>query len=124
MNNLIAGAGNSFNGNITNPTLGDKINIQLGGGSDVAFLSGLVSKGVGLIFIFGAVGFFFMFVWGAVSWILSGGDKAHVEAAKGRITNAFLGLVLLFASIAIVQLIEFFFGIDILLIDIGPLLIQ
>lgn len=123
-NTLLAGAGNPFTGTLTNPALGNDLNTKLGIGTDVNFLSGLISKGVGIIFIIGTVGFFFMLVSGAVSWILSGGDKAHVESAKGRITNAFLGLILLFASIAIVKLIEFFFGIDILLIDIGPLLIQ
>jgi hypothetical protein len=67
---------------------------------------------------------FFMFIWGAVSWILSGGDKAKIESAKGKITSALVGLVLMIATFAIVKLIETFFGINILSIDIGPLVIQ
>ena len=65
-----------------------------------------------------------MLLWGAISWILSGGDKAGLESAKGRITNAIVGFVLLIGTFAIVKLIETFFGIDILSIDIGPLVIQ
>lgn len=105
--------------NITNPVLG---NLNSLSGQD--FVSQFLPKAIGLLFVFGGIAFFFMLVWGAVSWILSGGDKAHLESAKGRITNAIIGLVLLIASIAIVKLIEAFFGIDILSIDIGPLVIQ
>lgn len=105
---------------VTNPLLGDNLN-SLSGES---FIGQFIPKAIGLLFVFGGLAFFFMFLWGAISWILSGGDKAHVEAAKGRITNALIGLVLLIMSIAIIKLIERFFGIDILLIDIGPLVIQ
>lgn len=104
---------------VKNPILG---NLNSLSGAD--FLSQFIPKAIGLLFVFGGLAFFFMFLWGAISWILSGGDKAHVENAKGRITNALIGLVLLIMSIAIIKLIEKFFGIDILLIDIGPLVIQ
>lgn len=93
-----------------------------GGGS--AFLNLILPSFIGMIFVVGIVSFMFIFLVGAVSWILSGGDKAHVESAKAKITNALIGIVLLFSSIAVVKLVEFFFGIDILLIDIGPLVIQ
>ena len=112
----------SDNFGITNPALG-KLN-DLGGADGIGFFSKLIPSLVGLLFIFGALAFFFMLLWGAVSYILSGGDKAHVENARGRITNALVGFVLLIGSFAIVKLIETFFGIDILLIDIGPLVIQ
>lgn len=107
--------------NITNPFLKGSSLENLDG---QGFLSQFIPRIIGWIFAFGAIAFFFMFVWGAISWILSGGDKAHVEAAKGRITNALVGIVLLITSIALIKLIEKFFGIDILLIDIGPLVIQ
>jgi hypothetical protein len=87
------------------------------------FLVAVVPKFVGLLMVFGSAVFFFMFLWGAISWILSGGDKAHVEAAKNRITNALIGFVLMIAVFAIAKLIKTFFNIDILSIDIGPLVI-
>ena len=107
-------------GDIKNPLLGD----SLGSLTGVDFLSKFIPKAIGLLFVFGALAFFFMFLWGAISMILSAGDKAHVEAAKGRITSAFVGFILMVATFAVVKLIETFFGIDILLIDIGPLVIQ
>ncbi|EKE06402.1 MAG: hypothetical protein ACD_19C00014G0016 [uncultured bacterium] len=121
MNRLLAGGDQG----ITNPIFGGAYQTLLGqtdGGS--GFISLILPKFIGLLFVFGALAFFFMFIWGAITWILSGGDKAHVENARGRITNAIVGFVLLIGSFAIVKLIEAFFGIDILLIDIGPLIIQ
>lgn len=105
---------------VTNPLLGDGLN-SLSGES---FIGQFIPKTIGLLFVFGALAFFFMFLWGAISWILSGGDKAHVESAKGRITSALVGLVLMVSVFAIVGLIETFFNINILSIDIGPLVIQ
>ncbi len=105
---------------VKNPLLGDNLSALSGEN----FLGQLLPKTIGLLFVFGSLAFFFMFLWGAISWILSGGDKAHVENAKGRITNALIGLVLMVSTFAIVKLIEAFFNINILLIDIGPLVIQ
>lgn len=121
-NNLLAG-GTVIDGKITNPALGDILNSKLTVSPEIYFQE-LIPKGIGWLFVFGGVSFFFMLVWGAVSWILSGGDKAHLESAKARITNAIIGLLLLVGAFAIVKLIERFFGINILSIDIGPLIIQ
>lgn len=124
-NNLLAGGGSS--GIITNPLFKNTVfegisqNAAVGGS---VFLGLIVPKLVGLLLVFGGVSFFFMFLWGAVSWILSGGDKAHVESARSRITSALVGLILMISVFAIVGLIESFFKINILSIDIGPLVIQ
>ena len=124
MHNYLA-AGSNPQGRITNPIFSN---------SNVGLLESVLDKGqflsifiprfVGITFVVGALAFFFMFLWGAVNWILSGGDKAHVESAKGRITNAIVGFILMVGVFAIIKLIEAFFGIDILLIDIGSLVIQ
>lgn len=122
-NYLLAGAGGNFEGKISNPALGARLSSMLVNMPDF-FFTDLIGRTIGLIFVIGAIAFFFMFLWGAVNWILSGGDKAHVESAKGRITNAIVGFILMVGVFAIVKLIEAFFGIDILLIDIGSLVIQ
>jgi len=105
---------------IKNPILGDSLNSLTGQG----FLSKVIPTAIGLIYVFGFIFFVFMFLWGAVSYILSGGDKGSVEAAKGRLTNALVGIILLLSTMAIVKIVEVFFGINILSIDIGPLVIQ
>ena len=121
-NNLLAG-GVTIDGKITNPAIGDRLNSMLVM-DPTYFFEELIPNGIGLLFVFGGLAFFFMFVWGAISWILSGGDKAGVESAKNKITNSLIGMALMVGIFAIVNLIENFFGISILSIDIGPLIIQ
>lgn len=123
MNNLLAGANSPT---VTNPLFGTSVFSNLIGDSQGGsiFLGMVIPRLVGFIFVAGSTIFFFMLLWGAVSWILSGGDKAHIEAAKGRLTNAVVGMILLVGSFAIIKFIEIFFGINILLIDIGLLVIQ
>lgn len=123
MQNTLLAGGTVIEGKITNPTLGNILNSKLTVEPSIYFQE-LIPRGVGWLFVFGSLAFFFMFIWGAVTWILSGGDKAGVESARNKITNALIGFVLMIGSFAIIKLIETFFGIDILLIDIGPLIIQ
>lgn len=106
-------------GRITNPILGN-LQKQTGQGFFAAFLPAAVS----VAFIIGALLFFAYFVWGAIEWIISGGDKQKLESARSRITNALIGLVILFASFAIITLIQNFFHISILTLDISKLIIQ
>lgn len=108
---------------IKNPALGGTLNSLLQQGGS-AFFSQLIPAAVGLGFLIGAIIFFFMLVVGAIAWISSGGDKQALEAARSRITNALIGIIILFASYAIISLIEAFFHINILTLDIGPLVIQ
>jgi hypothetical protein len=55
---------------------------------------------------------FLYLVMGGVEWITSGGDKAHVENAQKRITNAIIGLAIVAASWAIWRIVKVFFGLD------------
>lgn len=74
----------------------------------------LVTGFIRLTLIIAAIIFFFILVIGGIRWILSGGDKAATEAARSQITAALVGLVIVFAAWAIIQLINTLFGINIL----------
>jgi len=74
----------------------------------------LISGAIQLILVVAAVLFFFWLVLGGIKWITSGGDKGATEAAKAQITAAIVGLVIVFVTWAIIQLIQIFFNIDIL----------
>lgn len=74
----------------------------------------LISNGITLLMIVAAIATFFYLVWGGLEWITSGGEKAGTEAAKSKITNAFIGLVIVFSAWAIMGVFEKFFGIKIL----------
>jgi len=119
------GRAGSGNGIINNPATGTTLqNAVANGSGPIPFLSTILTNLVTLTFIVGSVIFFFMLVSGAIQWIASGGDKQGLEAAKGRISNAIIGIVILLSTFAVIKLIEIFFGIKILTIDIGPLVIQ
>lgn len=76
-------------------------------------IGGIISALIRLVLVVAALVFFFILVIGGIKWIASGGDKAQTEAARNQITAALVGLVIVFAAWAIVQLINTFFGINI-----------
>ena len=73
----------------------------------------IISGAISLVLIVVTVVFFFILVLGGLKWITSGGDEKKVAAARGQITNALIGLAIVFASWAIIKLIEAVFGITI-----------
>ncbi|MFA6602854.1 MAG: pilin [Candidatus Shapirobacteria bacterium] len=81
----------------------------------------LVSGAISLIMLVVALVFFFMLVWGGLKWVMSQGDSKNVEAARNQITNALIGLAIVFASWAIVRLIETIFGVSILNLKVPTL---
>jgi hypothetical protein len=95
---------------ITNPALGE--NVRNFSGTE--FFNKLLPNLIGLSFIVGAIIFVAIIIVGAIQWIISGGDKAGIESAKGKITNAVIGLVILLSLFAIIYVIENFFGIKLL----------
>ena len=107
------------NDGITNPLI-PKLS-ELGG---VDYFGRLIRSFIGLGFILGAIIFVFMFILGAIQWMVSGGDKAAIESARGRVTNAITGLVVLFALFAILALLEVFFGIDLMELDLSSIKLE
>ncbi len=94
----------------------DKINLKPGGswsGIENLTIGSIVAGGIRLILVVAAIVFFFILVIGGIRWIASGGDKTQTENARNQITAALVGLVIVFAAWAIVQLINTFFGINI-----------
>ncbi|OGM05442.1 hypothetical protein A2125_01250 [Candidatus Woesebacteria bacterium GWB1_43_5] len=86
-------------------------------GTQFSGLSGLnigqiVQGLITLALVVAAVIFFFMLVVGGIRWIISGGDKGQTEGARGQITAALIGLVIVFAAWAIASVLSTFFGID------------
>jgi len=44
-------------------------------------------------------------IWGAIKWIISGGDKEKVAAARGHIIAAIIGLVVLLLAVVILNFV-------------------
>lgn len=72
-------------------------------------ISGLIS----LILIIVALIFFFMLVLGGIKWMTANGDEKAVGAARSQITNALIGIAIVFVTWAVIRLIGTLFGIDI-----------
>lgn len=75
-------------------------------------LGAVVTSAIGLALIVAGILVFVFLVWGGIQWIMSGGDKAKTEEARSRITAALVGLAIVAAAWAVMQLVSYFFGID------------
>lgn len=64
-----------------------------------------ISGAIGIITIVGAVWFIITLISGAVGIMTAGSDKNAVEAAKKRIVNGLIGLVVLIAGVFILDLV-------------------
>lgn len=77
-----------------------------------------------LIFVVSIVAALFYLVWGGFKWLVSGGDKTAVGAAREHIVAAIVGLVVIFLSYFILNiLVKFFTGVDVsglVIPTIGP----
>jgi hypothetical protein len=48
-------------------------------------------------------------IWGGINWIMSEGNKDRVGKARERIVNSILGLLIVFLSFFIINIIYYFF---------------
>jgi len=78
----------------------------------------IISGAISLILLVVALVFFFVLIMGGLRWVMSGGDQKNVEAARNQITNALIGLAIVFATFAIIKLIETIFHVSILTPDV------
>lgn len=65
----------------------------------------IVTNVITLMFTVGGLGVIIYFVWGAVDWILAGGDKEKISGARKKMTNAIIGLTLLSLSYVIINIV-------------------
>jgi hypothetical protein len=65
------------------------------------------------VIIVAGLAFLVYFLVGGLQWLTSGGDKIALESARGKITNALIGLVIIVSSFAVIKIVEVVLGIDI-----------
>ena len=78
----------------------------------------IISGAISLVLLAVALVFFFILIYGGLRWIMSEGDQKAVEAARSQITNALIGLAIVFAAFAIMKLIQAIFGVDLFSLQI------
>lgn len=95
---------------------GDKIVPPKGVPSGNAFLTtqNIIQVSITLIFIIATIAALFVIVFAGIRWIVSGGDKEKLQGARNMITYALVGLVVIFLSYFIINVIGDFFGVKLL----------
>jgi len=86
-------------------------------------ITDLIKMGITILIAVVSLTFFFMLVMGGLKWISSGGDEKKLAGARNQVTNALIGLVIVFSTWALASLIKSIFGVDILKFNIpkmGP----
>ncbi len=66
-----------------------------------------------LAFFAAGLAFFLNLIVGGFQWISSGGDPKALQTARGRIMNAFVGLIIVVAAYAIALIVQTVLGIRI-----------
>src|SRR3989344_2601824 len=84
---------------------------ELGGIPDII---AIVRTAIRFILIVAFIAAFVMLLIGGIRWILAGGDEKAVAGARGTITAALIGLVIVLVAYAIIRLVEIFFNVSII----------
>ena len=91
-----------------------KVNVNLGTADSFGFdsLGQAVSTIISVIFFVAALAAFFFILWGAVSYVTAGDDSSKTDAARKRITNAVVGLILVALVYVIWLIVAQIVGVD------------
>lgn len=77
-------------------------------------LNKVVSVLIGFLTIVAALYFLFQFIIAGFQWISAGGDKNNTTAARDKITNSLIGLLIVVIAWAVIGIIGKVLGLDIL----------
>lgn len=77
------------------------------------YLETIFANVISVTLAFAAIVLFIMFLIAGFRYLTSGGDPKAVEAAKGTLTHAIAGLVILVLAFVILQLIRLITGVDV-----------
>ncbi|KKR16597.1 MAG: hypothetical protein A2186_01835 [Candidatus Levybacteria bacterium RIFOXYA1_FULL_41_10] len=116
MKKLIAGATivSAYLLPFTKVFAGEPIDLCLEGGGfgglcGLNFGGPLVGSLLTLAFVGATIIALLFLIYGGIRWIASGGDKTQVEGAREAITGALIGLVIVFLSYFIINILLTFF---------------
>lgn len=58
-------------------------------------LGGVIGNAIRIAFVVAAIYVLYYCLWGAYDWIMSGGDEKKLESARGKISSALIGIVIM-----------------------------
>ena len=77
----------------------------------IGSLETLFSNAVNVVIALAGVALFLMLIVSGFSYLFSGGDQKKLEQAKGTVTNAIIGLVVIVSAYLIIKIIGAFTGV-------------
>lgn len=75
-------------------------------------VSDLINGVLRFVIIIAALLTFVYLIWASIDWITSGGESGKVAQARGKITSAIIGLIVVAASYAILLVVLNFLGYE------------
>jgi hypothetical protein len=75
-------------------------------------LGSIISRALTYIFLFAGIGLLLVLIMSGFSFMTSAGDPKKMEKAKGQLTNALIGFLLIFVSFWLVQAAGYIFGME------------
>lgn len=84
-----------------------------GGVASIQCIVPLVTGIIRAVVSLGAVAFFIMLLVGGFNFLFSAGDQKKLEAARGTVTQAIVGIVLMSLAYLIILTIETFTGVTV-----------
>jgi len=76
-------------------------------------LASVVSNALPFIYPIAGILVLAYFLWGGFEYLTSMGDPKKAEAARGKLTNAVVGFVIIFTAYWIVQIVDYVFKLGV-----------
>lgn len=79
--------------------------MNVGGDNPVSGLSKFIGFAINMFIMLAGITLLLYLLWGAFDWISSSGDKEKLTKAQSKITNAVIGMLLVFVVLAVFNLV-------------------
>jgi len=84
---------------------------------DIPYATSTIGGAIGgilaAVMAIGVLAAFLLIVTAAIEWIISGGEKSKIEAARNKITGSIIGLVILASVFVIIIIVQNFLKIEV-----------
>ncbi|KKQ64774.1 MAG: hypothetical protein US86_C0016G0003 [Candidatus Daviesbacteria bacterium GW2011_GWA2_38_24] len=79
--------------------------MNVGGSDPVVGLGKFIAFGINMFILVAGMFLILYLLLGAFDWIVSGGDKEKIQKAQNKITNALIGMLLIFVVLTVFSLL-------------------
>ncbi len=79
--------------------------MNVGGSDPVQGLGKFIGFAIQMFILLAGMFLLLYLLWGAFDWIASGGEKEKISKAQSKITNAVIGIVLVFVVLTVFNLV-------------------